>query len=431
MFFGNSGTKFTIEDEKDIEILIKKIEDFIDGKVNDIPVEKLVDVKFKHIQKKLNLLALKLVKNTKQEFCVQGEMMLLLEKVSDGFMNDRINSLSNNKKLNYTAKSINVMVQNLETNLYSMISVLKEYQKSNYSNKIDENIYRGGDLKELSVGINRLQNELNNIFKNNLKRGLELEDSSIILNEKMLYLNKAIEQQLIVLDKTAKEVENITHKTEENTETTQKMQESSVIVSESIANGNELAQETSKSMQEINNSTNAIYEAIDIIDQISFQTNILSLNAAVEAATAGEAGKGFAVVAQEVRNLANKSAEAAKDIKQLVLNATNHATKGIEVTNKMIDGYSILNENLNTTISLINSITDASEEQAVSITHINETLNTLDANTQEYAEFIKHTSEISKTTRDIANIIVEDVKAKEFIGKDEILKNRKREGNDI
>ena len=71
-------------------------------------------------------------------------------------------------------------------------------------------------------------------------------------------------------------------------------------------------------MYEINESTSAINEAITIIDQIAFQTNILSLNAAVEAATAGEAGKGFAVVAQEVRNLANRSAEAAKEIKNLV-----------------------------------------------------------------------------------------------------------------
>jgi methyl-accepting chemotaxis protein len=73
-------------------------------------------------------------------------------------------------------------------------------------------------------------------------------------------------------------------------------------------------------MDEIDNQVNAINEAITVIDQIAFQTNILSLNAAVEAATAGEAGKGFAVVAQEVRNLANRSADAAREIKNLVEN---------------------------------------------------------------------------------------------------------------
>ena len=81
-------------------------------------------------------------------------------------------------------------------------------------------------------------------------------------------------------------------------------------------------------MDEINTQVNAINEAITVIDQIAFQTNILSLNAAVEAATAGEAGKGFAVVAQEVRNLASRSSEAAKEIKELVLNATTKANQG-------------------------------------------------------------------------------------------------------
>ncbi|RXI27686.1 methyl-accepting chemotaxis protein, partial [Arcobacter defluvii] len=83
-----------------------------------------------------------------------------------------------------------------------------------------------------------------------------------------------------------------------------------------------------QSMDEINNQVNLINEAITVIDQIAFQTNILSLNAAVEAATAGEAGKGFAVVAAEVRNLASRSAEAAKEIKAIVENATSKADQG-------------------------------------------------------------------------------------------------------
>ncbi len=95
---------------------------------------------------------------------------------------------------------------------------------------------------------------------------------------------------------------------------------------DSIKNGQELAKLTVESMTEINEQTAAIAESITIIDQIAFQTNILSLNAAVEAATAGEAGKGFAVVAQEVRNLASRSAEAAKEIKDLVESATSKAT---------------------------------------------------------------------------------------------------------
>ena len=423
MFF-SSKNKFTPQDENEIILMIDAIEAFVDDKVNDITIEaSSSDIKFQNIHERLLKISEKIVDNTKNNLSVQGEMMLLLEKISDGFMGDRIYNKCNDKNLNYTAESLNVMVSNLEKNLNSMIQVLNTYQNGDYREQIDSNLYRGGELQKLSLGINKLQVELNHIFKNNMTHGLALQKSSKTLNEKMIYLNEAIKLQVQVLDKTAKELDNITHKTEENTKTTQQMQDSSTKVKYSIDNGNKLAQETVKSMKEINSSTNAIYEAIDIIDQISFQTNILSLNAAVEAATAGEAGKGFAVVAQEVRNLANKSAEAAKDIKKLVSNATKHATDGLAVTNEMIDGYTVLNENLDVTMTLINSITEASTEQEKSITQINETLTTLDKNTQEYADFIRQTGEISQKNEDVANLIVKDVKIKKFIGKEEILEN--------
>merc|ERR1711991_1300727 len=103
-------------------------------------------------------------------------------------------------------------------------------------------------------------------------------------------------------------------------------------VKSAVHTGQNLATKTASSMDEINTEVNAINESITIIDQIAFQTNILSLNAAVEAATAGEAGKGFAVVAQEVRNLASRSAEAAKEIKDLVESATIKANDGKKIS---------------------------------------------------------------------------------------------------
>jgi methyl-accepting chemotaxis protein len=138
-------------------------------------------------------------------------------------------------------------------------------------------------------------------------------------------------------------------------------------------------------MESINNEVNGINDAITVIDQISFLTNILSLNAAVEAATAGEAGKGFAVVAQEVRNLANRSADAANEIKALVHNAREKANNGKNIAQNMINGYEKLNENIDNQMKIIADVTNASKEQQSAIEQINDAVNELDKTTQQNA----------------------------------------------
>ena len=172
-------------------------------------------------------------------------------------------------------------------------------------------------------------------------------------------------------------------------------------------------------MDEINTQVNAINEAITVIDQIAFQTNILSLNAAVEAATAGDAGKGFAVVAQEVRNLASRSAEAAKEIKELVLNATTKANQGKNIAENMIDGYRQLNENIKQTIDLITDIEMASKEQLVGIEQINDAVNQLDQQTQQNANIASQAHDVAIKTDEISKLIIVKANEKKFIGKDE------------
>ncbi|MDZ7817617.1 MAG: methyl-accepting chemotaxis protein [Aliarcobacter sp.] len=178
--------------------------------------------------------------------------------------------------------------------------------------------------------------------------------------------------------------------------------------------GRKLADETALSMEEINTQVNEINNAIVLIDQIAFQTNILSLNAAVEAATAGEAGRGFAVVAGEVRNLAARSADVAKEIKNLVVNATSKANHGKEIASQMIEGYAKLNNNINSTIDLINNITDASKEQQAGIEQINDAVTQLDQATQQNALAASNINSMAKEIQSLSSKLLETANHAKF-----------------
>ncbi|MGD9555097.1 MAG: methyl-accepting chemotaxis protein, partial [Arcobacteraceae bacterium] len=177
--------------------------------------------------------------------------------------------------------------------------------------------------------------------------------------------------------------------------------------------GEALANKTNIAMDEINQKVSTINEAIEIIDQIAFQTNILSLNAAVEAATAGEVGKGFAVVAQEVRNLASRSAEAAKEIKNLVQNATVQTSLGKEIATQMKDEYLILNENITNTTEIIKKVTNDSQEQNINLANINAMIENINNETKNNAKIANDTNIVAKEANEIAQKIVEDAGGKE------------------
>ncbi len=219
-------------------------------------------------------------------------------------------------------------------------------------------------------------------------------------------------EQASSLEQTANTLEKITSITKNNTQNAAKMSDLSKDLKNSVITGEKLAHQTALSMDEINQKVQAINEAITIIDQIAFQTNILSLNAAVEAATAGEAGKGFAVVAAEVRNLASRSAEAAKEIKDLVENATTKTYEGKKISDDMSNGYDNLNQLISKTIDIIQDVSTASKEQLSGIEQINNAISILDRVTQENANESNNVSNITNETLSMALLLVEDARSK-------------------
>ncbi|MDZ7819670.1 MAG: methyl-accepting chemotaxis protein [Aliarcobacter sp.] len=332
---------------------------------------------------------------------VIDESRKIIEKVNAGLLNDRIKGIAHSKGVDSLVNEINKMIERMQKNLTILSESLVALSTAKYDYKIPHIENLTGMIASLLSGAKVTQSSINEIMCLIEKSNNELSISSDELKNASKKLSNSSNIQASSLEETAAAIEEISATINRSGENAAKMAQYAHNVTKSSDIGKDLAYKTASSMEEINNQVIAINDAISIIDQIAFQTNILSLNAAVEAATAGEAGRGFAVVAQEVRNLASRSADAANEIKSIVLSATTKAKEGKDITSKMIEGYNDLNENIVVTTRLIEDVATASKEQQSAMTQINDTVNSLDQATQENALLASSISEMANKTSNL------------------------------
>ena len=363
-----------------------------------------------------NILVIK--KDIEQDSLVIKDASNVVNMITSGNLNGRITQKANNPAINELTEVLNSMMESLQKVILYSLETLKEYQNEDFRSKITKNC--DGEICDLMNGINDLGDKISQMLVENKSNGLTLQHSSDTLLLNVEELNRASNEAAASLEETAAALDEITSNISNNTQKVIQMAGYANELNKSADHGSELANKTTTAMDEINSEVTAISEAISVIDQISFQTNILSLNAAVEAATAGEAGKGFAVVAGEVRNLASRSAEAANEIKKLVDNATQKASNGKVIADKMIQDYEGLNENINQTIELISDIENSSKDQQIGIEQINNAISSLDQQTQKNANVATNTQSIANQTQHLANAIVDSANSKEFNGKDSV-----------
>jgi len=400
-----------------IHVVQQGIEEFfmyLNRERSDIEPMPSYNNEFKELIELINKNQKLLRDDLQQDLGVMGEVLSFSDSMRDGNFDTRIYLKSKNPFINYYINSLNNLGEILLQNAKNILQVMEDYSNGNYTSRVDtDGLHKY--LFRLSTCVNNVGDSTTKMLIHNKNDGHSLGETSKILLENVGKLNNSSNSAAAQLEETAASLEEMTANITANVNNVIQMSHYAKDLTEVAQNGQQLASKTTQSMDEIDTQVTSIAEAIVVIDQIAFQTNILSLNAAVEAATAGEAGKGFAVVAQEVRNLATRSADAANEIKSIVEQATLKTSEGKKISLDMIKGYTVLSEDINKTMSIITQVKESVSENKTALDQINDAITSLDQQTQQNAQVATQTNDIAVQTDEIAKEIIKSVSNKKFI----------------
>lgn len=301
-----------------------------------------------------------------------GELKVMADSV-----NERV------EQSNKALTEIGSVVQSLaEGNLSQRVKSQYEGKFGEVSNAINGSLENVSELiKETSQGVQYLANNVDQIYQGNHD------------------LNDRTQRQAASLEQTTATMSQIMDAVNQTTENAQSANQLAASARTQADQGAEVMRSTIESMLEIKQASHKIEEIISLIDSIAFQTNLLALNAAVEAARAGEHGRGFAVVAGEVRNLAGKSADAARDIKTLIENAVQAVDQGTNRAEKSDEALQNIIESIRQVSDIVADISGASAEQAHSIEQIGQAIGEIDSVTQQNAALVEESTATSETMR--------------------------------
>ncbi len=224
-----------------------------------------------------------------------------------------------------------------------------------------------------------------------------------------LDLSRRTEQQAANLEETAASMEELTSTVRQNAESARQANQLSIGAASVASQGGEVVGKVVTTMRDIEHSSKKIADIISVIDGIAFQTNILALNAAVEAARAGEQGRGFAVVASEVRTLAQRSANAAKEIKGLIETSVDKVADGSKLVNQAGATMGEIVASVQRVTDIMSEISAASQEQSAGIEQVNQTITQMDETTQQNAALVEEASAAARSMEEQAQALSESV----------------------
>ena len=338
---------------------------------------------------------------------IEKEIAALVDAAVSGDFTQRAD-LSNKQGFNkLLAEGMNKLLETSDVGLNEVVRVLNALSQGDLTEQI-VNEYHGtfGQLKDDSnLTVNNLKN---------LVEGIKTSVDSITTASREIAagntdLSSRTEEQAASLEETASSMEELSSTVKQNAENAKQANQLAAAASAVAVKGGNVVGEVVNTMSSINESSRKIVDIISVIDGIAFQTNILALNAAVEAARAGEQGRGFAVVAGEVRNLAQRSAAAAKEIKQLISDSVDKVEGGT----KLVEQAGVTMDEIVTSVKrvtdIMSEIAAASAEQSAGIEQVNKAISQMDEVTQQNAALVEQAAAAAESLEEQAQGLAESV----------------------
>lgn len=336
-----------------------------------------------------------------------AEVNKVMEKVAHGHFKERFENLASGE-FGVLQSNVNRSLANLE----SIISETAEVMISQGSGDLTHRIIQetDGTLLVLKEGVNSASANMASLMSQSNYSVEKLANGTQFISNEINNLAERTREQSASIEQTAANMEEVTSAIESTAENSA---EASKVAQESITraeNANSVVLQTIDAIEQISDSSSRISEITALIDSIAFQTNLLALNAAVEAARAGEHGRGFAVVAGEVRNLAQKSAEAAKEINQLIAETLSKVKHGAEMADRSGDALTMINESISQIANFVSEISTNAQEQALGAGNINEALTKIDQMNMSNSDLVENTVERIQSMRSISDEVIETMK---------------------
>ncbi len=311
----------------------------------------------------------------------------LANKLKNGDFSVRLQATED--EIGMMIQSINDFAEDLQSALSNTIKIMIAVAEGNLSEQL--NLELKGDLDDLKVSINKSIKMLGDTIAEVVSASEKVKNGAAEISSSANTLANGTTQQAAAIEEMSSSISEFSSQTKANNDNAAQAQQLSHQTLEIVARGNTQMESMLASIKEIHNKSSEVSKVIKVIDEIAFQTNLLALNAAVEAARAGKYGKGFAVVAEEVRNLAGRSAEAAKNTTDLIEASINEVDKGVKNADQTAAVLTEISGSIDKTNDLVGEISSASKEQAIGIEEINRGLTQVN-------EIVQQNSSISEET---------------------------------